>query len=108
MTDALHAVAPIAAALLTLAIATALLRRRSKTASATQVALSPELTRHVKAVLLPEAKVLDGRMFPLTLLPKDENAGAAERIALGIGGLVPERRLQLLVVIIRLLLLAFG
>ena len=44
--------------------------------------LSPALRRLTKPVVLPQSRIVDGKLFPLTLSPVDANAGAAARISL--------------------------
>lgn len=44
--------------------------------------ISPAFRRLTKPVFLPQSRIVDGKLFPLTLSPVDANAGAAARISL--------------------------
>lgn len=74
-----------ASTLLTICITAGLVYMHSRSARTAAknktVALPGNISAPVDAIILPEAKMIDGAMFPLALVPKDANAGAAERIA---------------------------
>ena len=67
------------ASMISLLVTSLLLCARSYRRS---VHLSSTLRRLIKPVVLDQAFIVDGKLFPLTLSPTDANAGAAARISL--------------------------